>query len=93
MQLNDIKAETSENVNKLFSLIANRIFRKIDQEERKRLKDDSKLNNANKGNKKNTNTNLGSKKMQFLNKPQFGCKRYKMDEDHEEKIKKLQQDK
>jgi len=31
--------------------------------------------------------------MQFLNKPQFGCKRYKMDEDHEEKIKKLQQDK
>lgn len=93
MQLNDIKAETSENVNKLFSLIANRIIRKIDQEERKRLKDDSKLNNVNKGAKKNTNTNLGSKKMQFLNKPQFGCKRYKMDEDHEEKIKKLQQDK
>jgi len=31
--------------------------------------------------------------MQFLNKPQFGCKRYKMDEDNERQVIEIQKKK
>lgn len=93
MQVNDIKADTSENVNKLFQLIANRILRKIDLEEKKRKSSENKLNNVSKGSKINKNSSQISNRMLFLNKPQFGCKKYKMDEENEKKVKEEQEKK
>lgn len=38
----------------------------------------------------NKNSNSLSNKMLFLNKPQFGCKKYKMDEENEKRVKEEQ---